>query len=335
MVYSYHQERREAMMVKFFPQIIGLLVSILCLTGCALESDQFIEIEKKNLFPEGIAFDAVGKRFFLSSLSQGHIGVISKDKTYTIFADEADLYSTVGLHVDASLGVLLACLSDPGVSARSSAYTKDKVSGLAVYNLETGNRDHVYDLGRLVEGPVFANDVAPDGQGHAYVTDSFSPVIYKVDLKSKKASVFFRHDRFKGKGYNLNGIVYHPDGYLVVSKYNEGVFFKIPVRAPGQFQEIKVSQKLRGADGLVLVEKNQILVVQNELTEGAENGIYLLETKDDFANAKLRSIGEGKLLNSPTTAVRTPQGHVFAVESFIKKLFEKVDQSIFRVVKVL
>ena len=58
-----------------------------------------------------------------------------------------------------------------GNSARSSPATQGKLAALAAYDATTGERRAYHDLGGLVEGGHFANDLALDAQGQVYVTE--------------------------------------------------------------------------------------------------------------------------------------------------------------------
>ncbi|MCP4050879.1 MAG: hypothetical protein GY730_09270 [bacterium] len=311
---------------------IGILFSI---SGCTTKESAQIDVRKDNLFPEGIAFHKQKDQYFLSSVKFGQIGKVSKNGVYEEFTKDPDLISTIGLHIDQNNKLLFVCNSDPGASIKTSRNTQNKVAGLAVYSLQTGQRKHYFQLDKLFDGNHFANDVVTDKEGNAYVTDSFSPVIYKINLKTNKAEVFFTHDKFKGEGFNLNGIIYHPGGYLVVSKFNEGIFFKIPINQPDDFKQIQITTPLKGADGLVLIDNEHILVVQNTLTDEGKNQIHILASSDHWKTAQINTQKIQASLNAPTTATKSKKGSVYAINSYLDKLFSGKTNQTFQIVKVL
>ena len=91
--------------------------------------------------------------------------------------------------------------------------TRGKLAAVATYDATTGAPRAYYDLSSLDPGAHLANDLVLDARGNAYVTDSFAPVIYRIDTKGH-ASIFARDARFKtGEGFNLNGIAMHRGGY--------------------------------------------------------------------------------------------------------------------------
>lgn len=271
-----------------------------------------IHFSVDELYPEGIAYDEVGERFLVSSLTQGTITAVyyegSSNDYYDarteMLVDDEDLVSAVGIHIDSERGRLLVANSDIGVSIRTSEDTQNLLAELAIYDLATGERLHLVDLDDLApDSAHFANDVAYDANGNVYITDSFSPIIYKVDVDGN-AEIFLEHERFTGEGFNLNGIVVHPDGYLIATKFNEGVLFKIPLDEPTAFTEIEMEDTFPGADGIVLMEDGRLFLVGNQLADNSSNQVMVLESDDDWTSATVARrfrMGSGQ---APTTATR-------------------------------
>ena len=137
-------------------------------------------------------------------------------------------------------------------------------------------------MSKLIPGKHFANDIAFDSQQNIYVTDSFAGAVYKI-TPTGIATVFAKDELFKTQGVGLNGIVFHPDGFLIVDNSAKGQLFKIELKNPKNVQRIMTDQYFVGADGLLLNDKNTLTMVVN----GGTDKIFKLNSTDNWASAKV------------------------------------------------
>lgn len=279
-----------------------------------------VTFTQAGLYPEGTQYDDDNDRFLVSSQTAGRIGQVKDDGTYSQFADDAQLVSTIGLRLDQAGGRnrLFAAVSDPGYNtARTTADTRRKLAAVAIFNANTGAKTNYVDLGGLRPNAAahFANDIAVDGAGNAYVTDSFAPIIYKIDAQGV-ASVFLENAALAAPSgaFGLNGIVYHPDGYLLVAKSDEGAIFKVPLATPSSFTKVTATGlTLTGDDGLQLTDNNTLLVVCN-----AQGQVYRLSSTDGFASvSRTGSFATGAVY--PTTLARR-DGQSYVLYSYLNAL---------------
>ncbi|TQE00308.1 hypothetical protein C1H46_014035 [Malus baccata] len=114
----------------------------------------------------------------------------------------------------------------------------------------------------------FADDVAVDAEGNAYVTDCTASKIWKVGADGKLLSTI-RNPLFKAKEWyknlvGLNGIVYHPDGYLIVIHTFSGKLLKIDLAKGEEVKLIEVAGgPLTFGDGLELLSPTKVVVAGN------------------------------------------------------------------------
>jgi sugar lactone lactonase YvrE len=267
-------------------------------------------------YPESVTWSAKQGKFFVSSVRHGTVGAVTPDGRYTPFIADDKLVSTVGLLIDDERNTLWVTNSDPGAGDRTTAATQGQLAGIATYNAMTGKRLAYYDLGHLSEGTHLANDVALDADGNAYVTDSFAPVIYRIS-KAGEASIFAESPLFKdADGFNLNGIAFHPDGYLLVGKYNSGDLFRVTIADPKRIERVKLPQALKGADGFSLVDAQHLVVVLNL---GADKTVELVST-DGWASAQIAR--ETKSATSMPTAATRAGKDVWVLNSRLDTLFD-------------
>lgn len=274
-----------------------------------------VVIVQEGLYPEGLEYDAANNVFLISSLTQGTIHTVADDGTLGVFVQDEALISTIGIRFDAANNRLLVCNSDPGASPKSTPETQGTLAALVAYDLTTKAQLFYADLGGLVPNAGhFCNDIALAADGTVYVTDSFSPIIYRVDTEGN-AEVFLQADALAGEGFGLNGIVYHPNGYLLVAKANTGDLLKVPMDDPSAYTLVEVEMMtFVGADGLILAENGDLVLITNS------NGIFLLDTDDNWATATI----EGELPSGedfPTTGTLR-DGYFYMLNGDLGQLFD-------------
>jgi DNA-binding beta-propeller fold protein YncE len=274
--------------------------------------DSALTVRHPALYPETIGYDSGKDRFLLGSFRDGGIYEVDQEGRTSRLIDDPRLCSVLGIAIDAPRNRLWAVNSDLGASLKPSAAGPKKLAGVGIYDLSSGKAIHYVDLAALSDGPHLLNGIALDPQGNAYVTDSFSPRIYKVTSEGQ-ASVFLEDARFAGAGVNLNGLVVHPDGYLLVVKKSDGILFKIPLDRPAGISKVAIDQTFIGGDGLTLIGKLDMVIVANRTPEHSSDAAFSLSSEDGWATAKViarQPLGEVY----PTTAV-VRKGMLYLIHS--------------------
>lgn len=256
-----------------------------------------IRVERDDFFPEGIEYDAVGERFLLGSLAEGTVFAVTDDGALTPFIQDEDVLASVGLEIDEVLSRLLVVAADTNVSLESETMGAAQVG---MYDLETGERLHLVDLASLApDVKHFANDVAVDDDGNAYITDSLAPLIYKVTPQGE-ASIFLEDDHLLIDGFGGNGIVYHPDGYLLVGISGVEVY-KVPLDSPADWTVVDTDEVI-AADGMLLHLDGELIVVN-------QGSIVALTSEDDWETAQVTS----RSPNHPATTITFRGDDIYAI----------------------
>ena len=256
---------------------------MLCLAGCiAIEPTTRIEFTAPDSYPEGVAYDSIGNNYYVSSARLGSVGKVSPDGKYSVLHADTTLKSTYGMKVHPDGKRLFVLAGDANYSKYTNPATRTKMIRLIGIDLATGKRLSDLDLSALVPGKHFGNDMAFDEKGNTYITDSYAHAIYKVSPDGT-ASVFAKDKMFETEGIGLNGIVYHPAGFLIVDNTNTGQLYKIDIANPQNVQKVTLDQFFVGADGLLLDSPTKLTVVVN----GGNDKIYQLESEDNWKSAKL------------------------------------------------
>ncbi|KAF9669259.1 hypothetical protein SADUNF_Sadunf14G0089200 [Salix dunnii] len=255
-----------------------------------------------GFFRECAKWDDLNRRFLVSFM-EGGIGEIAVPEDHGSSLEETVLKevtvvkdpalagnSSLGIVVDRPRNRLLVAISD---------ILGNKYNALAAYDLSTWDHNE----------KSFADDVAVDAEGNAYVTDAKSNKIWKVGADGKFVS-FIRNPLFIAKEWyrnlvGLNGIVYHPDGFLIVIHTFSGILYKIDVtKEDHEVKLIKVAGgSLAFGDGLELLSPTKLVVAGNPSGR-------LVESLDGWETASIVAKFKGPA-HRLATAATVKDGRVF------------------------
>ncbi len=260
-----------------------LILTALALTGCiAVKPTARISFNAPDAYPEGIAWDRSADVFYVSSMRSGTIGRVTRQGVYSVLYTEPGFKSSYGMKVSPDGKQLYVCVGDANYSKYTSPDTKKKTARLVSIDLATRKKVMDLDLSDLLPGKHFPNDIAFDDRSNIYMTDSYSGAIYKISSDGK-ASVFAKDKQFETEGVGLNGIVVHPDGFLLVDNTATGRIYKVDMANPKNVQQVRIDQYFLGADGLVLKDKDKLVIAVN----GGNNKIFQISTEDGWQSANL------------------------------------------------
>ncbi|KAI9081225.1 hypothetical protein K1719_036797 [Acacia pycnantha] len=271
--------------------------------------------QSNGLFRECGKWDDQNQRFIVSFVEGGIgqipvTGVENEVLVEVPVVKDADLAgnSTLGIFIDQPRNRLLAVHAEPW---------RNRYSALAAYDLQTWKRLFLTQLSGPSDEKSLANDVTVDPQGNAYVTDVKASKIWKVGVEGKMKSII-RNPLFKAKEWYknlgmgaLNGIVYHPDGFLIVVHTYSGNLLRIDLSKSNEEEyEVKLIRVEGGpltlGDGLELVSGTKLVVAAKHPTA------RLLESSDGWETASVVATYPGfrHKHRSPTT-VTVKDGKVY------------------------
>lgn len=304
-----------------------LLAATSWLTACEDHRDspnapfpERINFVAERQYPEGIAYSSQLGKFLVSSIPLAKIGTVDTDGRYADLLTPPELISSMGMKVVGSR--VFVCNSDQGRSIRSTPATTRQTAELLVFNLNTSQLERRSDLDALLPAaePNLANDVTIAPDGTAYVTDSFSPVIYKITADGT-ASVLVRDNvRFASPTFGLNGIVYHPNGYLIVANTGQGKLYKVDLPNGNAISEVGGTGTLPG-DGLTLLN-NDLYVV----TGG--NRVAQVRSTDNWLTASIVKFDASGYLGATTSVAVNNQ--IYTLNARIGEVGDARDFSIQR-----
>lgn len=244
-----------------------------------------------NIFPEGVAYQESTGDFFVSATNDGRIfrGDVEEDAEAEVFLEggQDGRTSAVGMKVD-----------DEG-----RLFIAGRNTGMVfVYDTEDGQLLQSFDNERQ---DTLVNDAAVSPDGNVYLTDSFSPVLYRLSPDGDGALEYEEYIDFEGtsiqyrNGFNLNGIVATEDGrYLITVQSNTGDLYRIDTESREIAQIDLGNASLTTGDGLVLDGQN-LYVVRNQ-----PGDVVPVELSEDFASGEVDEGFGSSSLQYPTTAAK-------------------------------
>jgi hypothetical protein len=235
----------------------------------------------------------------------GQIRVPDDHSSGTIL-EEVRVITDVDLKGNASLGILVDPARNRLLVAIADVFG-NRYGALAAYDLTTWDRLFLTQLSGPGDGKTFADDVTVDSEGNAYVTDAKENKIWKVGangefLSTITSPLFIAKEWYKNL-VGLNGIVYHPNGYLIVVHTFSGNLFKVEINKGDEVKLIEVEGgPLSFGDGLELLSPTRLVV--------AGNPSRLVESSDDWETAVVvgKSKGQSHRL---VTAATVKDGKVY------------------------
>ena len=269
-------------------------------------------IEGSNAYPEGIAIDARSGTAYVGSSSEGHIWRIAPGTQKAEMLQAGGAFgrqSAYGMKLDAAGRLWVA-----GGAAGTVAIV-DTATAATVAVLKSPPGLHT-----------FLNDLVLAGDGYAYVTDSFRPILFRSRHADGVPAVLepwldltATPIRYQPNELNLNGIVASPDGrWLLAIQLVTGQLWRIDT-ATRAVVEVRLEGVplggLRNGDGLVL-QGQDLYVLRND-----DNEIVRLAMAEGWGSARAVQRIIDPRLRFPTTAAATGEG-LLVVNGQLNKLKE-------------
>ncbi|NYI03535.1 SMP-30/gluconolactonase/LRE family protein [Allostreptomyces psammosilenae] len=264
-----------------------------------------------ELYPEGVAWDPTRQAFLVSSTTGGSVSVVTPDGTVTELVPRIGECAILGLTVDARRGRLLVAYNDYH-RRQYNPTDAPPVSGVGVFDLATGATLGLVDI-LMGRERSCANDLALDDRGNAYVTDSASDTLFRV-APDGTATALVSDPRWAAHNIGPNGIVHHPDGYLLLARYDGGRIFRVDLRrrTRPEVTEVTLDHRLTTIDGMALRPDGTLVVVVNNLgiaeySPAGRDAVVLLGSDDSWRSATTIE-DQPWPVQDPTTVAVTPHG---------------------------
>ncbi len=273
-------------------------------------------IEDKTLIAESLAYDPKTETFYVGSVHKGKIVAIDRNGVTTDLSAPSDgLWSVLGMRVDAKRRILWVCST--AFPQMKGYTTSDKGrAGVFKYDLSTGKLLKTFILPSGEDHAL--GDLIISENGDVYITDSISPVIYKIAANSSSIEEYLRSKAFS----SLQGLAFDRSGKdLFVADYSKGIF-RVNMETKGIVQ-LKPSANVTalGIDGIYQYE-GSLIAVQNGVNP---NRIVRLSISNDKILASETLEANHPDFEEPTLGVLDGEILYFVANSQWNKVNEKAE----------
>ncbi|HEX7402709.1 MAG TPA: SMP-30/gluconolactonase/LRE family protein [Usitatibacter sp.] len=244
-----------------------------------------MEIEDNGLLPEGIAYDAPSRSFFMGSIAKGKIIRIDADSVVKDFANRLD--PVLGIAVDSPRRVLYAI----STSALTEAGRKDRRNAVLSYDIDNGR------LIRRVDIPsaVGLNDVTVARGGRVFASDSGNGAVYEI-LREGAPRVLVPEGQVRGS----NGLAASPDAKRLYVAHTTGIV--VVDVATGAVKRVgnATRETIAAIDGLYEWQ-GELVGVQNVTNPGRVILMTLAKDGDSVVRVRTLLSHHHNRLDEPTT----------------------------------
>ena len=257
-----------------------------------------IELEDRSLIPEGMAYDAPSRSFFIGSIAKGKIVRVGAEGAVTEFASRLD--PVLGIAVDSPRRKLYAVAT----SALTADGRKQLRNAILVYDVDTRNLLRRVD----VPGAAQLNDVTIALRGRVFASDSGNGAVYEIPAEGE-ARVLVPANQVRG----TNGIAASADAKRLYIAHSTGLAV-MPLDGAGAVKRVvnRTRENIAAIDGLYEWQ-GQLIGVQNLTTPGRVILITLSGDGESVTRVQTLLSHHHNLLDEPTTGAITERGfHLLA-----------------------
>ena len=248
------------------------------------------ELEDRTIIPEGIAYDAPSRSFFVGSIAQGRVLRVGQDHSVTEFVGvDAQLDPILGIAVDSPRRIVYV-VSTSALTERGRERPRNAV---VAFDADSRKLVKRYD----VPGAQQLNDVAIARGGRVFASDSQSGAIYEIAVKGPGPSrEVVGPNQIRGS----NGLAVSPDATKIYVAHSTGL--AVVDIATGNFKRManNTRENVAAIDGLYEWQ-GELIGVENATSPGRVVIITLGRNGESIERVRTLLSHHHNRLYEPTT----------------------------------
>jgi DNA-binding beta-propeller fold protein YncE len=283
-----------------------ILLFVVQLAQAQVKPQVAFTIKEKDLIPEGITYDPVGKHFYVGSIYKRKIVRIGGNGAVSDFTKpgQDDLLEVLGMAVDATQRRLWVCNNSPEHD------TVNLISNVHVFDLKSGQLLKKYQLSGSKKH--LFNDIYLTRSGDAYITDSDGGAVYVIRKGNDNIEEFIKPGTFMYP----NGISATPDEKRIIVCARGLVAIDVESRKITDLRH--PVYRLIGIDGFYRY-KNSFVGIQNVFFPEAIHRFYLQADGNGTEKVELVAVNDPRF-DAATTGVVVGDDFYFIANTQLYKL---------------
>jgi len=290
--------------------LAAALAASLTLVACADDprgpAGQRVQLPGDTFYPEGLAFDRAG-RMFVASIPTGQIVRVDDGASAPVelVAAGALGQSAVGMTMSREGDLLWIC---------DGTYGTDFPPAVIGIDPDTGAERvrHHFPAQRDGRTGGLCNEIAEDGAGNVYASDSFGARVLRVAaadrLTPDRAAAWAEGAELGAPMFGVNGIAFDGAGALLAVNTSAGTLHRIGL-ADAKISPVALERPLAGPDGLRIERTGRAIVV--EQGAGAVSRIDLTTGAVDILKDGLRDPTSLDLIDGTAWVSEGQLSHLF------------------------
>jgi hypothetical protein len=259
------------------------------LNNPVIQSDTAFILYDRAIHPEAIA---VSKNvLYATSVHKRKIVKVTADGKASDFVQggQDGLTCVLGIKIDEKRNILWASSSP---RPQMENFDSSSTSGVFKYDLNSGKLIQKFALKEKAEAVL--GDLLLTKNGEAFISDSHTNTIFKVNETNKQMEPYFTSDEL----WSLQGITFSEDErYMFIADYIKGIFRLNTKTKELLLVENKSEASLKSIDGM-LWYKNSLVAIQNATTP--------MKVCRYFLNADLTAITKSEIIDRAHPAFNEP-----------------------------
>ena len=249
--------------------VIGYVWLASGLVGCANLSEtgvNYTELPSGFAYPNGVTAGSDGT-IYVGSVTSGNILSIAPDESITTAFEETDeVFAGTSIRFDPLTNLLWVASPD---------FLGEEVNGERVRRphriaaIDLSSRIVVWSSAMPDEG--FANDIALDGEGGVYITDSVRDLILHLPGPNATFETVAADPLMEAGELGPAGIAIAPNDDLIIGLYSDGALLRVDLSTnepPARVTKINLSRPLENPDGLAFAPDGRLLILEGAVDSG-------------------------------------------------------------------